>query len=416
MKSFLKNLVLFTILLLISCENSDNEDSNIPPNVSFISPNEDLSIALGDILDILVAADDPDGQVDTVYIEFNGENIAQITSIPYQYSFNTSFETPGTYELKAIASDNLGALSTTTTILLEITEFVIVPPTVQTLPPTFIGLFGADVKSTSTSFGTFGPDQTGICWDLTPNPVFDENGSNFQFPTGTTNGISNYNINSLEPGTTYYFRAFATYYDDLDSDSIAVTYGDNIEVTLSSEFYTETGMFTDTRDGEVYQWVTIDGMTWMAENLRYSDNNTNCIEYYDDVQDGMNYGNFYRLCDVCPDGWRLPVQEDYVALINYLGGTNRAGKYLKSNNAIFWNTEFASNESLFSALPGGYKVQPDLDSFETGVGEKAYFSYLDEEDVNTNFVSLQDFNDSVEYNDIDSAAGLIWMSIRCIQE
>ena len=89
---------IFTVFLtvLFACSSSD-EETNVAPRVSFITPSENISVVIGDVINIQVNAEDPDGQIDTVYIEFNGENVAQITSIPYEFSFNTAFEIKANY-------------------------------------------------------------------------------------------------------------------------------------------------------------------------------------------------------------------------------------------------------------------------------------------------------------------------------
>lgn len=406
---------IFTVFLtvLFACSSSD-EETNVAPRVSFITPSENISVVIGDVINIQVNAEDPDGQIDTVYIEFNGENVAQITSIPYEFSFNTAFETPGTYELKAIASDNLGKLTTSETIIVEIEEFVIVPPTVQTIPPTQIGLFGANVRTTLLDYGTFGPDIRGICWGLNPNPVYEATGSNYQIADNTdNNGFNHYELlNIFEPGATYYFRAFATYYDVLgSSESIGVVYGNEVEVTLSSEFYSDTGTFIDERDGEEYAWVKINGITWMAENLRFAD-----CDGYDDPINTAYYGKLP--CRTCPDGWAEPTKENYLHLINFLGGNNRAGKYLKSNNPFFWNIENATNETLFSGLPGGLKRQIDIDITEEYVGERAYFRYFYfNEDMGLYYKGYMSLNSGVgaQIYDEEYGTSLYSVSMRCVK-
>ena len=35
---------------------------------------------------------------------------------------------------------------------------------------------------------------------------------------------------------------------------------------------------------------------------------------------------------VCPVGWHLPSEDEWMKLINYLGGEEKAGKYVKSTD------------------------------------------------------------------------------------
>jgi uncharacterized protein (TIGR02145 family) len=261
-----------------------------------------------------------------------------------------------------------------------------------------------------TNYGTFGPDLSGLCWSLSPNPVYEGTGSNFLIADNTdSDGENHYDINNLEPGETYYFRAFATYNDELESQSTAIAYGNEVVVTLSSEFYSENGTFIDERDGEEYSWVRINGISWMAENVRFDG-----CDGYNDPLNTLYYG---RLSCDCPEGWVLPTKDNYNQLINYLGGNNRAGKYLKMDDSFFWNNpDNATNESLFSALPGGRTFQLDLEINEEDVGEKGYFRYY-YYNGNYNvygFMSVNEGTGAAVYDE-EYGTNLYRVSVRCVK-
>ncbi|GAA3555718.1 FISUMP domain-containing protein [Snuella lapsa] len=90
--------------------------------------------------------------------------------------------------------------------------------------------------------------------------------------------------------------------------------------------------FTDPRDGQVYEIVTIGDQTWFAENLNYdtADNSSTC---YDGNSDNcFIYGRLYSgdaAQTACPDGWHLPSKEEWETLIDYLGGINAAHVFFK---------------------------------------------------------------------------------------
>ncbi len=133
-------------------------------------------------------------------------------------------------------------------------------------------------------------------------------------------------------------------------------------------------------DGNVYKTVKIGNQTWMAENLRATKySNGDAIPFIEDstkwtsLKSGAfcNYNNnekfvsvygrmynWYAVTDsrnVCPSGWHVPSDEEWVVLENFLGGPSVAGGKMKLNDTTIWrfpNTG-ASNISGFSAVPGG---------------------------------------------------------------
>ncbi len=86
--------------------------------------------------------------------------------------------------------------------------------------------------------------------------------------------------------------------------------------------------------------------------------------YYDnDTENGKIYGklyNWYAVNDsrgLAPEGWHIPTDEEWTILTDYLGGEEVAGGKMKTTGMAYWESpnEGATNESGFSALPGGYR-------------------------------------------------------------
>ena len=118
----------------------------------------------------------------------------------------------------------------------------------------------------------------------------------------------------------------------------------------------EKGTFTDKRDGREYRTITVDGMTWMAQNLNYAPaSSIGCHE--GDNKDCTKYGRIYTwgevidstksycghniVCDqplqgICPDGWRIPTRGDWLALLNkFYGSTPTFYEYKGLAPALF---------------------------------------------------------------------------------
>ncbi|MBN2212777.1 MAG: fibrobacter succinogenes major paralogous domain-containing protein [Bacteroidales bacterium] len=121
----------------------------------------------------------------------------------------------------------------------------------------------------------------------------------------------------------------------------------------------ETGVFTDARDGTTYKTVKIGTHTWMAENMNYETDTGSWI-YDNDLLNAEIYGRLYdweTALKVCPAGWHLPSNSEWIELTDSLGGRTIAGGKMKIPGTDYWKTPNtgATNESVFSALPGGYR-------------------------------------------------------------
>ncbi len=151
------------------------------------------------------------------------------------------------------------------------------------------------------------------------------------------------------------------------------------------------GHFVDSRDRTIYKYVTIGDQVWMAENLKYlpevvkpdSGSTVNPLYYvysYDstDVPSAkatVRYNTFGVLYNwtaamngnesssanpsgiqgACPPGWHLPSKAEWTELAGYLGGAIAAGGKLKDTTQWKSPNSTATNETGFTALPGGYR-------------------------------------------------------------
>jgi uncharacterized protein (TIGR02145 family) len=136
-------------------------------------------------------------------------------------------------------------------------------------------------------------------------------------------------------------------------------------------------------DGNYYNTVKIGTQTWMAENLKttkYNDSTdiplvtttwtgltTPAYCWYNNVEATYKstYGALYSWYvvdtasngnkNVCPVGWHVPSDAEWISLAEYLGGVFVAGGKLKEVGITHWNEPniAATDEIGFTALPGG---------------------------------------------------------------
>ena len=162
-------------------------------------------------------------------------------------------------------------------------------------------------------------------------------------------------------------------------DSVTYTPGGELGNAWLNPVLMNYGNVVD-QNGNSYATIVIGNQEWMAENLRastyangdpipnvtsasqwsnlisgawvhYDNNGTNEIPY------GKLY-NWYAVADsrnVCPSGWRVPLESDWTILTDFLGGNINNGGKLKSVGTQYWSVpnSDASNEFGYSGLPGG---------------------------------------------------------------
>jgi hypothetical protein len=87
---------------------------NLLPTVSLDATPAGPTHAAGDILTLTANATDPDGTVANVKFFANGSLLGTATAAPYQ--IRVALETPGSYDLTAVATDNKDATGTSTTV------------------------------------------------------------------------------------------------------------------------------------------------------------------------------------------------------------------------------------------------------------------------------------------------------------
>ncbi len=273
---------------------------------------------------------------------------------------------------------------------------VILVPNVITLDATNITQTSAIVGGEVLEYSGPSLEYRGITYSINPNPIADINADvtaesgTILDNTGTGSGEFTMEISDLTPGTKYYYKAFAI------NEEGTVGYGQQKVFTTVEEGLI-FGYFTDVRDNNTYGMINIGSQVWMAENLKYlpavvgpaTGSETEPYYYvygYDgtDVAEAkatdnyQTYGVLYNwtaamagagstnnnpsgVQGVCPTGWHLPSYAEWQQLASFLGGGSVAGGKLKEEGFAHWlepNTG-ATNETGFTALPGGFREKND---------------------------------------------------------
>lgn len=133
--------------------------------------------------------------------------------------------------------------------------------------------------------------------------------------------------------------------------------------------------FTDLRDGNVYGTITVNGITWMKENLRFTGlPGTYCFD--NDKNNLPVYGALYEwetASKACPSGWHLPSGAEFSHLLNHF---EREDTWQKGPSSEYFNIQLGGQqdfEGVFSEVDesGYYWTATEYD------GKNAeYFSYM----------------------------------------
>jgi uncharacterized protein (TIGR02145 family) len=200
---------------------------------------------------------------------------------------------------------------------------------------------------------------------------------------------------NLNPGTAGQVLKMSS-----DSEPVPVW---GTDATTSVPAFSPCGATISDIDGNAYNTVLIGAQCWTKENLRVRRyNNGTAIPFdttggsggssstwsnltigahtiyaHDSTGTSSNltkYGYLYNwyaakgiyttgtivstdTLNICPSGWHVPTDAEWTTLTDELGGESVAGGKMKSVRTFYWNSPNtgATNESGFSALPGGFR-------------------------------------------------------------
>jgi uncharacterized protein (TIGR02145 family) len=207
-------------------------------------------------------------------------------------------------------------------------------------------------------------------------------------------------------------------------------------LTLSNQAQTVTDV-----DGNVYSTVTIGKQVWLNEDLEvthYRNGDSIPNVHKNKVWKGLETGaycywanfyqaggidtklyNYYTVVDsrnLCPSGWHIPTDEEWTAMIDYLGGERKAGLKLQSSGKVWSSPLFGKNgESGFNANPHGFRLkngQFSASNNSAGFGE--WWS-VTEKDVNKIWCRRMacGINPKIKRDDEAKSCGF---SVRCVKD
>ena len=221
----------------------------------------------------------------------------------------------------------------------------------------------------------------GVCWSTSSNPTI---ALSTKTNDGEGTGVFTSDIYGLTANTTYYVKSYAT-------NSEGTAYGNELSFTISA--INVPGSNVTDIDGNTYQSVTNCSQTWTKQNLnvsKYTDgtpipqvtdptqweNLTTGAWCYieNNIANGTTYGKLYNWYAVAgiynsesatnpairkklaPTGWHIPTDAEWLQLTHCLEWSV-AGRKMKSTSTLWQSPNLpATNESGFSGLPGGYRV------------------------------------------------------------
>jgi uncharacterized protein (TIGR02145 family) len=294
-------------------------------------------------------------------------------------------------------------------------------------------------STTATSGGNITADggsaitARGVVWSTSQNPTIDLTTKTVD---GTGTGSFTSNFTALSTNTLYYVRAYAT-------NSAGTAYGNQQTLTTATADNILNpnltyGTISD-NNGNTYKTIVIGTQTWMAENLKttkyqngdaiatnltagiWGSTNAGAYAIYGNIAaNNTTYGklyNFYAVVDsrnLCPVGWHVPTNSEWIILKNYLGGASVAGGKLKSTSSLWISPNTgATNESGFSGLPGGQRYgNGNYNNFIGGSGDYWSSSWFPTSSINAFYHYMEFGSDNFTENGSSAMGGL---SVRCLK-
>jgi uncharacterized protein (TIGR02145 family) len=123
--------------------------------------------------------------------------------------------------------------------------------------------------------------------------------------------------------------------------------------------------------------------------------------------------NWYAVNDprgLAPEGWKIPSDNDWKQLSEFLGGVDQAAGKMKTTTG-WYNNSLSTNESGFSALPGGDRSYDGR--FDQMGSYGKWWSSTENNAQEASFIHIYDYNNSLYQNNYIKGNGF---SVRCLKK
>jgi uncharacterized protein (TIGR02145 family) len=323
-------IVAIPAFLFTYCKKDDEGDdtpANTAPTASFTVDPDTGNTQTAFSLDAS-ASSDAETPANELLVRWDGNDDGTWeTDYSNIKTATVTYDTEGTYTIRLEVKD-AGGLSGTTTQQVTVNGGGNLPPDPPENP---VPAYNATEVPTNISLQWTGsdPEQDPLTYDVyfgttaTP-PLVGEGTSENSYDPGT-----------MEYNTKYYWKITA--HDDQGNTTDGAVWS----FTTGSAGFTCGDDITDPRDGKTYKTVQIGGQCWLSQNLNigiringsqamsddgsiekycYNDIESNCDEFgglyqWDEMMQYASEG----VQGICPEGWHLPVREEWEELEMALG-------------------------------------------------------------------------------------------------
>lgn len=198
------------------------------------------------------------------------------------------------------------------------------------------------------------------------------------------------------------------------------------------------GTFTDPRDSRKYPYTRIAGKDWMEKNLAYCEYGKAYLSIKDSGYDAMTdiFGMYYtwdQAMHACPEGWRLPSDQDWTDMCQTLTDTplsslqtfpGIASKLMSNarlNDERLWTyytiTKPEPEASYMNLLPVGFaNISGDVYYFESSMASAAFWTSTeaDSEKAYVRYLYNNSKNADVQAHPLYKE--FVATTIRCIRD